>query len=229
MNILVIGSGGREYAIIKSLLKSNQKIDIYGMGDYSNPGILRMVKGFRVMEEFNTIDFLSFVKNINPRFVVIGPEKYLNLKLPEILYNENIPCIGPMGIMAKIETSKIFCRHFLNDNLYGNFSPEYLEINSKYSEKDLYEIFEKINNNKVMFTIANLYEPGYFKDALNIKGLTFFFITSNPIDSKKTLSIMFRLANKINRKINGKIYSEQGKILNEMNYQEMLGQHNTQN
>jgi len=40
---------------------------------------------------------------------------------------------------------------------------------------------------------------------------------------------MFRLANKINRKINGKIYSEQGKILNEMNYQEMLGQHNTQN
>ena len=150
MNILVIGSGGREYAIIKSLLKSNQKIDIYGMGDYSNPGILRMVKGFRVMEEFNTIDFLSFVKNINPRFVVIGPEKYLNLKLPEILYNENIPCIGPMGIMAKIETSKIFCRHFLNDNLYGNFSPEYLEINSKYSEKDLYEIFEKINNRFVI-------------------------------------------------------------------------------
>ena len=150
MNILVIGSGGREYAIIKSLLKSNQKIDIYGMGEYSNPGILRMVKGFRVMEEFNTIDFLSFVKNINPRFVVIGPEKYLNLKLPEILYNENIPCIGPMGIMAKIETSKIFCRHFLNDNSFGNFSPEYLEINSKYTEKDLYEIFEKINNRLVI-------------------------------------------------------------------------------
>ncbi|MBT3993019.1 MAG: hypothetical protein HOF02_03105, partial [Gammaproteobacteria bacterium] len=64
---------------------------------------------------------------------------------------------------------------------------------------------------------------------LNIKGLTFFFITSNPIDSKKTLSNMFRLANKINKKINGKIYSDQGKILNEMNYHEMLGQHNTQN
>jgi phosphoribosylamine--glycine ligase / phosphoribosylformylglycinamidine cyclo-ligase len=150
MNIIVIGSGGREYAIIKSLLKSNQKIDIYGMGEYSNPGILRMVKGFKVMEEFNTIDFLSFVKNINPRFVVIGPEKYLNLKLPEILYNENIPCIGPMGIMAKIETSKIFCRQFLNEHSFGNFSPEYWEINSKFNERDLFDIFEKINNRFVI-------------------------------------------------------------------------------
>jgi len=108
------------------------------------------------------------------------------------------------------------------DFLINEFKNNNIHLNKK-------GVFEKINNNKVMFTIANLYEPGYFKDALNIKGLTFFFITSNPIDNKKTLSIMFRLANKINKKINGKIYSDQGKILNEMNYQEMLGQHNTQN
>ena len=62
-------------------------------------------------------------------------------------------------------------------------------------------VFEKVDNGKIIFTIANLYEPGYFKDALNIKGLTFFFITSNPIDNKKILNNMFNSANKINREI----------------------------
>lgn len=83
-------------------------------------------------------------------------------------------------------------------------------------------VFEKIDNGKIIFTIANLYEPGYFKDALNIRGLTFFFITSNPIDNKKILNNMFNSANKINREINGRIYNDQGQIINENNYLEML-------
>ena len=83
-------------------------------------------------------------------------------------------------------------------------------------------VFEKVDNGKIIFTIANLYEPGYFKDALNIKGLTFFFITSNPIDNKKILNNMFNSANKINREINGRIYNDQGQIINENNYLEML-------
>ena len=140
MNILVLGSGGREYAIIKSLLKSRHNLEIYAMGDYVNPGILNMVKGFRIMELFNLTVFLDFLKEIKPRFVVIGPEKYLNLKMAEILYNEKIPCIGPFGIMAKIETSKIFCRQFLTEY---DFSPKYIEINRN---ADLAPIFEKYNN-----------------------------------------------------------------------------------
>ena len=59
MNILVIGSGGREFALIKSLLKSANNIEIYGMGEYVNPGILNMVKGFKVMESFNINFFLT--------------------------------------------------------------------------------------------------------------------------------------------------------------------------
>ena len=66
MNILVLGSGGREYAIIKSLLKSRHNLEIYAMGDYVNPGILNMVKGFRIMELFNLTVFLDFLKEINP-------------------------------------------------------------------------------------------------------------------------------------------------------------------
>ena len=83
-------------------------------------------------------------------------------------------------------------------------------------------VFEKIDNGKIIFTIANLYEPGYFKDATNIKGLTFFFVTSNPIDNKKILNNMFNSAKKINLEINGRISNDQGQIINESNYLEML-------
>ena len=115
MNILVIGCGGRECAIIKSLLKSENNLNIYVLGEYINPGILQMTKGFKVITNFNVTELLNFIEKITPRFVVVGPEKYLDLRVGEILYNQNIPCIGPMGIMAKIETSKIFCRQFLKE------------------------------------------------------------------------------------------------------------------
>ena len=83
-------------------------------------------------------------------------------------------------------------------------------------------VFEKSDNGKIMFTIANLYEPGYFQDALNIRGLTFFFVTSNPIDNKKILNNMFNSANKINKEINGRIYNDDGQTINENNYLTML-------
>lgn len=146
MNILVLGSGGREYAIIKSLQK-NSKIDIYGLGDYLNPGILNMVKGFKIMEIFDVIEFTNFLNKINPRFVVVGPEKYLNLKIGEILFNQGIPCIGPFGIMAKIETSKIFCRQFLKHHNLSEYSPNLNEINH---DTNLDLIFKKFNNNFVV-------------------------------------------------------------------------------
>jgi phosphoribosylamine--glycine ligase/phosphoribosylaminoimidazole synthetase len=149
MNILVIGSGGREYAIIKSLLKSENNLNIYVLGEYINPGILQMTKGFKVITNFNVTEFLNFIEKISPRFVVVGPEKYLDLRVGEILYNQNIPCIGPMGIMAKIETSKIFCRHFLKDK-YSEYSPEYLEINYEYDREKLLESFNKFNNKFVL-------------------------------------------------------------------------------
>ena len=134
MNILVIGCGGRECAIIKSLLKSENNLNIYVLGEYINPGILQMTKGFKVITNFNVTELLNFIEKITPRFVVVGPEKYLDLRVGEILYNQNIPCIGPMGIMAKIETSKIFCRQFLKEK-YSEYSPEYLEINYEYDRE----------------------------------------------------------------------------------------------
>ncbi len=127
MNILVIGSGGREYAIIKSLLKT-PNLDLYCLGEYLNPGILYMVKGFKVIDNYESIEFINFLNKIKPRFVVVGPEKYLSLRIGEVLYNQGVPCIGPLGIMAKIETSKVFCRQFFKQHNLERYSPAVNEI-----------------------------------------------------------------------------------------------------
>ena len=148
MNIVVIGSGGREYALIKSLLKTKNKIDIYCLGEYLNPGILHIVRGFKIMNDFKIVEFIDFIKKINPRFVVVGPEKYLNLKISECLYNQGIPCIGPFGIMARIETSKIYCRQFMKEK-YSKYSPKFIEINRDMLT-NISSIFNEFNNDFVI-------------------------------------------------------------------------------
>ena len=150
MNIVVVGNGGRENAIIKSLNNSTKNIDIYGLGDYLNPDIIPMVKGFRLLENFDIDEAVSFIKKINPRFVVIGPEKYLEIGLTDKLREERISCIGPSKFLARIETSKFFCRNLLQENNLGNFSPNYHQIDRDTTLTNLFSIFDSLNNDFVV-------------------------------------------------------------------------------
>ena len=110
MKVLVIGSGGREHAIIQSLLK-NKEIDeifaIAGNGGIANDAtIVNMdVKDVEKVAEWaeqNKIDF-----------AVVAPDDPLVLGAVDLLEQKGIPCFGPNKRAAIIEGSKIFSKNLM--------------------------------------------------------------------------------------------------------------------
>ena len=150
MNIIVVGNGGRENAIIRSLAKSYSQLNIYGLGDYLNPDILPLLKGFRLLEKFDMDDAVTFIKKLNPRFVVIGPEKYLELGLTDRLIHENIPTIGSSSFLSKIETSKLFCRELLLHNNLSRISPKYFVVDRVSTYQEINKILSDFNDKIVV-------------------------------------------------------------------------------
>jgi len=69
-------------------------------------------------------------------------------------------------------------------------------------------IFEKEISDSFSYFIANLTEPGYFKDDQNILGFTFFFVSGYEIDDKRHYKDMKKDIHEINSIINGKIIDD---------------------
>jgi phosphoribosylamine---glycine ligase len=111
MNILVIGSGGREHALIKSFKKSmlSQKIfALPGNDGMGNDAILVDIS------QKNFAEIISFCKSEKIDFVFIGPEEPLVNGLSDALREHDILCIGPSKTAAQLEGSKIFAKNFMN-------------------------------------------------------------------------------------------------------------------
>jgi phosphoribosylamine--glycine ligase/phosphoribosylaminoimidazole synthetase len=129
-NIGIIGCDGRENAIGKSLLRTLEKIKIFYMGSHSNIGLDNLGAIYENGDILNGGVILDWVKKNNIEFVIIGPEKPLEVGIVDILEENDIECFGPRKILALLETSKLFCRNFLSmlEKKYN------LELNPKYFE-----------------------------------------------------------------------------------------------
>ncbi|MDD3050904.1 MAG: phosphoribosylamine--glycine ligase [Candidatus Cloacimonetes bacterium] len=108
MNILVIGSGGREHAIARQFLKSRLCTNVF-----VSPGNAGMKDPISIIELKNVGDIIDFVKKENINFVFIGPEQPLAEGITDKLSAENIDVIGPTQYAAQIETSKVFAKNFM--------------------------------------------------------------------------------------------------------------------
>ncbi|MEQ9196427.1 MAG: phosphoribosylamine--glycine ligase [Parvibaculum sp.] len=124
MNILVIGSGGREHALCWAIRKSPLCEALYCAP--GNGGIADVADCVALPPaDFDAI--VAFVREKNIGFVVVGPEDPLVNGLVDRLDAEGIPSFGPSAQAAQLEGSKGFTKDLcagwdIPTAAYGRFS-----------------------------------------------------------------------------------------------------------
>ena len=110
MDVLVIGGGGREHAIIKKI-KENSSVDkIYALP--GNGGIARDAECHPV-KATDIEGIVAFAKKVRPDYAVVAPDDPLVLGCVDALTNIGIPCFGPDAKAAVIEGSKVFSKELM--------------------------------------------------------------------------------------------------------------------
>lgn len=110
MKILVIGGGGREHAIIKSLKKNPDVEKIYALP--GNGGIARDAECHPV-KSTDIEGIVEWAKEHKPDYAVVAPDDPLVLGCVDALENIGIPCFGPNAKAAIIEGSKVFSKELM--------------------------------------------------------------------------------------------------------------------
>lgn len=110
MKILVVGSGGREHAIIKALKKNPKAEVIYALP--GNGGIAADA----VCVDIGAKDIegiARFAKDNGIDYAVVAPDDPLVLGAVDALEREGVPCFGPRANAAIIEGSKAFAKQLM--------------------------------------------------------------------------------------------------------------------
>lgn len=110
MKILVIGSGGREHAIIKKIKQNKNVSEIYAIP--GNGGIERDAICINIKStDINAIK--DFAKKNNIDYAIVTPDDPLVAGLVDALEETKIPCFGPNKNAAIIEGSKVFAKNLM--------------------------------------------------------------------------------------------------------------------
>ncbi|MBD3807429.1 MAG: phosphoribosylamine--glycine ligase [Epsilonproteobacteria bacterium] len=109
MNILIIGSGGREYSIGLAL-KNRSKVDKI----YFNPGngATDMIGTNIAIKDFS--ELADFAKENDIELTIVGPEAPLTEGIVDVFKARGLKIFGPSKAAAQLEGSKIFMKNFLS-------------------------------------------------------------------------------------------------------------------
>ncbi|RVU53990.1 phosphoribosylformylglycinamidine synthase [Anaerosphaera multitolerans] len=122
MKILIIGSGGREYALAYNILKADSKREIYFAP--GNGGTKDLGKNIDIAAD--DIDaLLEFALNEAVDYTIVGPEVPLCMGIADKFEEKGLKIFGPKLEGAMFEKSKAFTKDFLKK--YNIKSADYLE------------------------------------------------------------------------------------------------------
>ena len=111
MKILVIGSGGREHAIVWALKKTAERpVSIYCAP--GNAGIANIAKVVSIPVSDHG-GLVSFAKSENIDLTFVGPEAPLVAGLVDEFELAGLPIVGPSAAAARLEGSKVFAKDFM--------------------------------------------------------------------------------------------------------------------
>ena len=110
MKIMVIGSGGREHAIIKKLKENPAVTEIYALPGNGGIALDAVCVDIGAKDIARQVDFAK-EKAID--FAVVAPDDPLVLGAVDTLEDAGIPCFGPRKNAAAIEGSKVFAKELM--------------------------------------------------------------------------------------------------------------------
>ena len=110
MNVLIIGSGGREHALAWKIAQSPNVGTIFVAPGNAGTGV-----------EFENVDLqvddfeglIRFAKNNQIGVTIVGPEVPLCLGISDVFLAEGLRVFGPSKLAAQLEGSKVFCKEIL--------------------------------------------------------------------------------------------------------------------
>jgi len=126
MNILIIGSGGREHALAWKAAQSPLADKIYVAPGNAGTALETAMQNVDI--NVSDISSLSeFAKNKNIGLTIVGPEIPLVAGIVDAFQEQGLKCFGPTQDAAQLEGSKAFTKDFLaRHNIptaaYGNFT-----------------------------------------------------------------------------------------------------------
>jgi len=109
MNVLLIGSGGREHAIAKKVKESTKLKKFYCFP--GNPGIANIAEIPQITN--NNESIVKFAKDNDINLIICGPELPLVDGLADLASKSGVLVFGPSQKGARLEGSKIFSKELM--------------------------------------------------------------------------------------------------------------------
>ncbi|MCJ7525482.1 MAG: phosphoribosylamine--glycine ligase [Candidatus Aminicenantes bacterium] len=113
MKILIVGSGGREHALVWKISQSKRVTKIFAAP--GNPG-MKQLADLVDIKPASIIELADFAQEQKIDLTVVGPEQPLGLGIVDEFNNRNLKIFGPTQKAAMIETSKSFAKDFMRKN-----------------------------------------------------------------------------------------------------------------
>ena len=108
-DLLVVGGGGREHAIVTALKKSTRVGDIYAAPGNAGMGVIET--GISATDIKAIVDYAVTHKNI--KTVIVAPDDPLAMGLVDELTKAGIRAFGPTKAAARLEWSKAYAKDFM--------------------------------------------------------------------------------------------------------------------
>jgi phosphoribosylamine---glycine ligase len=110
LKVLVVGSGGREHALVEALAASPLEPEMYAAP--GNPGISRIAETVDIPVD-DLVSLRDYASDNGIDLTVVGPEVPLIGGISEAFWEADLKVFGPSRAAARIEGSKVFAKELM--------------------------------------------------------------------------------------------------------------------